>query len=95
MARSGCQWRLLPSEYGSWRAVHKRFNEWSERGVWERLFKASQIEPDQDYVMVDSTIVRAVQLGMRRVVMRSRLWAEAKRALAPRYMLYVKALEIL
>lgn len=57
--RSGCQWRLLPYYYGSWRAVHKRFKQWSNRGIWEKLFKAAQIDPDMEQAMIDSTIVRA------------------------------------
>jgi transposase len=59
MARGGCQWRLLPRSYGSWRAIHRRFKRWSEKGVWEDLFEKSQIDPDKEAVMLDSTIVRA------------------------------------
>lgn len=59
ICRSGCQWRLLPKEYGSWRAIHKRFKSWSERGIWEKVFKNTQINPDMEWVMIDSTIVRA------------------------------------
>lgn len=59
ICRSGCQWRLLPKEYGSWRAIHKRFKAWSERGIWEKIFKETQINPDMEWVMIDSTIVRA------------------------------------
>ena len=29
VARSACQWRLLPDFYGGWRAVHRRFKRWS------------------------------------------------------------------
>jgi transposase len=57
--RSGCQWRLLPLYYGNWRAVHKRFMQWSTRGVWQRLFQFLQENPDLKRVMIDSTIVRA------------------------------------
>jgi transposase len=57
--RSGCQWRLLPYYYGSWRAVHKRFKQWSNRGIWKMLFEAAQIDPDMEQTMIDSTIVRA------------------------------------
>jgi transposase len=59
IVRSGCQWRLLPSYYGSWRAVHLRFHSWSKKGVWEYLFKFFQQDPDKESVMIDSTIVRA------------------------------------
>ena len=38
VARSGCQWRLLPFYYGSYRAVHRRFKSWSDRGIWALLF---------------------------------------------------------
>ena len=57
--RTGCQWRLLPTYYGSWRAVHKRFTEWSKRNIWEGLFKWAQKDPDMSEVMADSTVIRA------------------------------------
>ena len=46
MARSGCQWRLLPNYYGGWRTVHARFRVWAQKGIWEYLFKNVQDEPD-------------------------------------------------
>ncbi|AZL15979.1 transposase [Rickettsiales endosymbiont of Stachyamoeba lipophora] len=52
IARSGCQWRLLPNHYGSWRAIHARFQGWSE------LFKAPQMIPGLEAMMIGSTIVR-------------------------------------
>lgn len=59
VCRSGCQWRLLPEYYGNWRSVHKRFKQWSNRNIWQRLFEFSQIDPDMELVMIDATIVRS------------------------------------
>ena len=59
IARSGCQWRLLPDIYGSWRAVHMRFKSWSDKGIWSDLFTQVQIDPDMESTMIDATIVRA------------------------------------
>lgn len=59
IARTGCQWRLLPSIYGHWRAIHKRFKSWSNRGIWRELFEYMQIDPDIEIAMLDATIVRA------------------------------------
>jgi transposase len=59
MARAGCCWRLLPLYYGNWRSVHKRFKKWSMRGIWEKLFEYFQKDPDLEWIMMDSTIVRA------------------------------------
>jgi transposase len=58
-SRSGCQWRLLPYDYGNWRAIHKRFKYWSERDIWKGLFEHLQQDPDMEWVMIDSTIIRA------------------------------------
>jgi transposase len=57
--RSGCQWRFLPTYYGNWRAIHKRFMQWSKRGLWKQLFEYAKIDPDNEYTMIDATIVRA------------------------------------
>ncbi len=57
--RSGCQWRLLPYYYGSWRAIHKRFKKWETQGIWQRLFEYAQQDPDMEWVSIDSTVVRA------------------------------------
>jgi transposase len=59
MCRTGCQWRLLPSWYGNWRAIHRRFFRWAQRGIWERLLERAQINPDLEAVMIDATIIRA------------------------------------
>jgi len=59
ICRSGCQCRLLPTYYGDWRAVHKRFMQWSKCDIWQQLFKFLQENPDMEWTMMDSTIVRA------------------------------------
>ena len=29
--KSGCQWRMLPSDFPKWRTVHEHYRQWSER----------------------------------------------------------------
>jgi len=59
--RAGIAWRDLPQRLGHCKAVHTRLSRWAKRGVWERLFKALASEADNEYAMIDSTIVRAHQ----------------------------------
>ena len=59
--RTGSPWRDLPERFGHWQVVYNRFNRWSKKNVWERVFEALCQDPDFEYVMIDSTIVRAHQ----------------------------------
>ena len=36
--RTGCQWKMLPKEYGSSSTCHRRFQQWSTSKVFERLY---------------------------------------------------------
>jgi len=59
--RSGARWSDLPDRYGKWKTVHKRFTRWAKAGVWERVFASLTGDPDNQYLMLDTTLVRAHQ----------------------------------
>jgi transposase len=61
LARAGAPWRDLPEEFGRWNSVFQRFRRWAKKGVWERIFNALIENPDFEYLIIDSTIVRAHQ----------------------------------
>lgn len=46
---------------GDCRVVHTRHMRWSRKGVWVRVFNALAEEADNEYAMIDSTVVRAHQ----------------------------------
>ncbi len=57
--RAGIPWRDLPSRFSNWHRVYVRFDRWSKKGVWQRVFEQLAKEPNNEYAMIDSTIVRA------------------------------------
>ena len=61
IARAGAPWRDLPPAFGRWNSVFQRFRRWAKKGVWERIFNALMESPDFEYLIIDSTIVRAHQ----------------------------------
>lgn len=58
---TGSPWRDLPEVFGDWNSVFRRFSRWSAKGVWWRMFDAMSDDPDFEYLIVDSTVVRAHQ----------------------------------
>ena len=59
--RAGIPWRALPERFGDWNNVHRRMSRWAVSGVWERVFQHLAADADNEYAMIDSTIVRAHQ----------------------------------
>src|SRR5258708_19636711 len=59
--RGGIPWRDLPERFGDWKIVHQRFSRWAKSGVFERIFKLLASDHDNEYMMIDATIVRAHQ----------------------------------
>ena len=57
--RTGSPWRDLPPEYGDWKNTHRRFCRWRDKGVWERLLGIVIDDPDFEWLMIDSTHVKA------------------------------------
>ena len=74
--RSGARWRDLPERYGKYKSVHKRFVRWARSGVWERVFAALVRDRNNQYLMIDSTLVRAHQQAAtgRKKGAPTRLW---------------------
>jgi transposase len=58
VAKTGIPWRDMPERFGKWDTVYHRFNEWSKKGVWRRVFEAVK-DPDLEWLMIDSTVIRA------------------------------------
>jgi len=59
--RAGIPWRDLPVRFGNWSVVHTRFSRWAKRGVWQQVFELLAEDADNEYAMIDSSIVRAHQ----------------------------------
>src|SRR5947209_13812570 len=74
--RSGARGSDLPERYGKYKSVHKRFARWAASGVWERIFRTLTQDTQNEYLMIDSTLVRAHQQAAtgRKKGARIRLW---------------------
>jgi transposase len=59
--RAGIAWRDLPERFGDFRIIHTRHMRWSRKGVWDRVFQHLAEDADNEYAIIDSTIVRAHQ----------------------------------
>jgi putative transposase len=72
--RSGARWH--EERYGKYKSVHKRFIRWARSGVWEKVFHELVGDRKNQYLMIDSTIVRAHQQAAtgRKKGAPTRLW---------------------
>ena len=61
LGRNGARWRALPEEYGNWNSVFRRFRRWAKKGVWQMMFNTLATDADLEWLMIDSSIIRAHQ----------------------------------
>lgn len=61
IARSGAAWRDLPERYGPWNTVYKRFVQWQEAGIFEKILQDLCIEADLQDMSLDSTSIKVHQ----------------------------------
>ena len=70
-ARTGCQWRYLPPQFGPWGTVWQQLRRWRDNGTWaramDRLRRAARQRagrnPEPSMVMVDSQTVTGGRAG--------------------------------
>lgn len=69
--RSGCQWRLLPTDFPPWIVVYMTFWRWRNAGLWEKIMHELRRQirvktgrkPEPTLVIMDSQSVKTVQKG--------------------------------
>jgi transposase len=59
--RAGMPWWDLPERFGDPIKTHTRFSRWAKSGVGKKMFEMLAADADNEYAMIDSTIVRAHQ----------------------------------
>jgi len=70
--RTGCQWKMLPKEYGSGSTCHRRFQEWNRLDAfkkgWIRILKIYDdcIGINWTWQSIDSIYIKS-PLGGRRL----------------------------
>src|SRR3954469_10843083 len=74
VVRSGCQWRMLPSDFPCWSTVYGIFWKWRRDGVWqgihdalrERVRRAAGKKATPSAAIIDSQSIRTAEGGEER-----------------------------
>lgn len=57
--RTGIPWRDLPNEFGPYTTAYNRYNRWSRRGIWRRIFEGLSGKSRDKLHFIDSAMIKA------------------------------------
>jgi transposase len=58
--QSGCRWKDCPAVYGPPTTIYNRFNRWSRKRLWQKIFETLVAGADlPDGLSIDSTAIKA------------------------------------
>jgi transposase len=72
--RTGCQWKMLPKEYGSGSTCHRRFQEWNKLDIfnkmWIKLLKVydKEVGINWTWQSIDSISIKSPLGGPRQEI---------------------------
>lgn len=69
--RTGCQWYMLPKEFGPWRTVYYYYEKWTQDGTWQHLNdclrrqvrREAKREAEPSAAILDSQSVKTSEAG--------------------------------
>src|SRR6202047_1631314 len=62
--KTGCRWRDVPPAFWPPTTIYNRYNRWSQRRIWQRIFeKMAAAGPVPDELSIDSSHVKAHRSG--------------------------------
>ncbi len=69
--KTGCQWKMIPSDFPHYSTVYYHFREWSKKGTWERindrlrkqLRQQQGRDAEPSAAIVDSQSVKTTEVG--------------------------------
>ena len=56
--RTGAPWRDLPTDYGKWNTIFRRFIRWRDKNIWSNLLEVLVVDPDYEWLMIDASHIK-------------------------------------
>ena len=71
LARTGCQWRMLPHDLPPWQTVYEYFSHWRDDGTWEHMNREMRMDirelegrnAEPSAAILDSQSVKTTEMG--------------------------------